>query len=58
VVVKDRMTSLTERYVAATNVKAGQLDWDMAEHLLDRADGIPAVVGSSIKNAATSAASE
>jgi len=58
VVVKDRMTSLTEQYVAVTNSRAGRLDWDAAEHLLDRADGVPVVVGSSIKNAATSAASE
>ena len=38
--------------------RPGELDWDFAETLLSRADGIPAGVGRSIKNAATSAASE
>jgi len=56
--MRGRLTSLTVQFVAATNTKPGELDWDFAEQLLERADGIPAAVGKSIKNAATSAASE
>lgn len=56
--VRGRLTSLTVQFVAATNSKPGELDWDFAEQLLERADGIPARVGRTIKNAATSAASE
>jgi len=55
---RDRMTLLTEQFVAATNARPGELDWNAAEELLDRASGIPLPVGRSIKNAATSAASE
>jgi L,D-transpeptidase ErfK/SrfK len=55
---RGRLTSLTVQFVAATNSKPGELDWDFAEQLLERADGIPARVGRTIKNAATSAASE
>jgi L,D-transpeptidase ErfK/SrfK len=53
-----RLTSLTVQFVAATNTKSGELDWDFAEQLLERPDGIPTRVGRTIKNAATSAASE
>ena len=56
--VKDSMTMLTEQYVAATEVRAGELDWQIAETLLKRANGIPAPAGRAIKNAATSAAFE
>jgi L,D-transpeptidase ErfK/SrfK len=56
--MRSRLTSLTVQFVAATNSKPGELDWDFAEQLLERADGIPARVGRTIKNAATSAASE
>lgn len=56
--VRDAMTSLTAQFVAATNDRPGVLEWDVAEMLLARADGIPAVAGRSIKDAATSAASE
>jgi L,D-transpeptidase ErfK/SrfK len=52
------LTALTEQFVAATNARAGELDWARAEDLLERADGIPIAVGRTIKNAATSAASE
>ena len=52
------MTALTQQFVAATNSRAGALDWDVAERLLDRADGIPAIAGYKMKDAATSAASE
>lgn len=55
---RDRMTHLTEQYVDVTATRAGELDWDIAEGLLDTANGIPAPVGRAIKNAATSAASE
>jgi L,D-transpeptidase ErfK/SrfK len=56
--MQSRLTDLTVRFVAATNAHPGELDWDFAEQLLERADGIPAAVGTTIKNAATSAASE
>lgn len=55
---KDSMTMLTEQYVAATAERPGELDWEVAERLLKQASGIPAVAGSAIKNAATSAAFE
>lgn len=51
------MTALTEQFVLATNERPGALDWDVAEVLLTRADGMPAVAGRKIKDAATSAAS-
>jgi len=56
--VKSAMTSLTEQFVAATGERRGMLDWDVAEELLSRADGIPARAGRKINDAATSAASE
>ena len=55
---RDRMTYLTEQYIDVTATRAGELDWDIAEGLLDTANGIPAPVGRAIKNAATSAASD
>ena len=55
---RDAMTALTQQFVAATNERPGMLDWDVAELLLDRADGIPRPAGRKIKDAATSAASE
>lgn len=57
-VAEDNMTAMTRQFVAATNTRSGALDWDIAELVLERADGIPALVGRQIKNAATSAASE
>ena len=56
--VRDAMTALTEQFVLATSSRPGRLDWDIAEMLLERADGIPVIVGRQIKDAATSAASE
>ena len=53
---KDPLTHVTEQYIDATAERAGQLDWDVVEALVQRSDGIPEVVGISIKNAATSAA--
>jgi L,D-transpeptidase ErfK/SrfK len=54
---RDRMTYLTQQYIGVTTTRSGELDWDIAEGLLDTANGIPAPVGRAIKNAATSAAS-
>lgn len=56
--VADALTMLTMKFIAATRERTGQLDWLVAENLIDRADGIPATAGFAIKNAATSAASE
>jgi L,D-transpeptidase ErfK/SrfK len=55
---KDPLTHVTEQFIAATAVRAGQLDWDLVEELVERSNGIPEVVGTGIKNAATSAAFE
>ena len=52
------LTALTEQFVLATKTRAGELDWQRAEDLLERADGIPVLVGRTIKNAATSTAFE
>jgi L,D-transpeptidase ErfK/SrfK len=62
-VSKDPLTHVTEQFISATAQRAGQLDWDSTEALIERSDGIPEVVGVSIeeagiKNAATSAAFE
>ena len=54
---RDRMTYLTEQYIGVTTTRSGELDWEVAEGMLDAANGIPAPVGRAIKNAATSAAS-
>lgn len=56
--MQSRLTALTVQFVAATDTRAGELDWEFAERLLARADGIPVAVGNAIKNAATSAAFE
>jgi len=55
---KDPLTYVTERFIAVTNTRAGQLDWEEVEVLIGRSDGVPAAAGRSIKNAATSAASQ
>ena len=55
---RDPLTQVTEQFIAVTAERAGQLDWDRIEQLVERSDGIPEEVGLSIKNAATSAASE
>jgi len=55
---KDPLTYVTERFIAVTDTRAGELDWNEVEILIDRSDGIPAAAGRSIKNAATSAASQ
>ncbi len=53
---KDALTYVTEQFIAVTGEQAGELDWAVAEELVDRSDGLPATVGARIKNAATSAA--
>ena len=55
---RDAMTALTTQFVVATNSRPGLLDWNVAEDLLARADGVPAAAGRQTKDAATSAASE
>ena len=55
---KNPLTYVTEQFIAATGERAGKLDWQIAERLVEIADGIPATVGQGIKNAATSAAFE
>ena len=65
---KNPLTYVTEQFIAATAEKAGQLDWDVIETLVERSDGIPEAVGivvqpvgvntTGTKNAATSAAFE
>ena len=57
-VVRDKLTALTERFVAATNARPGELYWEIVEQLLERADGVPTLAGRQIKDAATGAASE
>jgi L,D-transpeptidase ErfK/SrfK len=57
-VVRTSLTTVTELFIAATGVRSGELDWQRAEEVVDRADGIPATVGLGIKIAATGAASE
>ena len=53
---KDPMTQMTEQFIIATAERPGQLDWELAERLVQRSNGIPETVGRRIKNAATSAA--
>lgn len=61
-VSKDPLTYATEQFIIATAERAGRMDWDLIEVLVQRADGIPEVVGVvqpvNMKNAATSAAFE
>ena len=56
VVARDPLTYVTQQFIATTGERAGQLDWHLAEQLVDRSDGIPMHVGQEIKNAATGAA--
>ena len=65
---KEPLTYAIEQFIIATAERAGRMDWDRIEALIQRADGIPGAVGgvqpgtgcttTSIKNAATSAAFE
>lgn len=53
------LTRLTASYVAATQSREGDIDWEAAEAAVLNPSGIPAPVGrGTIKNAATSAAFE
>ena len=58
VVAKDPLTYMTEQFIVTTGERAGQLDWNLAEQVVDRSDGIPTPVGQGIKNAAASTASQ
>jgi L,D-transpeptidase ErfK/SrfK len=53
---KDPLTYVTERFIAVTDTRAGELDWAEVEILIERSDGIPADAGAGTKNAATRAA--
>ena len=53
---RDALTALTQQFVVATNERPGMMDWDVAETLLNRADGIPAAAGDKRINPATSSA--
>ena len=53
---KDPLTYVTEQFITVTGSRAGVLDWNEVELLIERSDGIPAAAGTGIKNAATSAA--
>jgi L,D-transpeptidase ErfK/SrfK len=55
---KDPMTYVTEQFIVATGERAAELDWQLAERLVEKSDGMPSTVGRGIKNAATSAAFE
>jgi len=55
---KDPLTYVTEQFIETTAERAGQLDWQLVEQLVNRSEGIPTSVGQGIKNAATSAAFE
>jgi L,D-transpeptidase ErfK/SrfK len=54
--VKEPLTYVTEQFIVTTGERAGQLDWHLAEQIVERSDGIPTPVGEGIKNAAASAA--
>jgi len=56
IVTRDALTYVTEQFIVATGERAGELDWDLAESIVEKSDGVPITVGRSIKNAATSAA--
>jgi L,D-transpeptidase ErfK/SrfK len=56
--IREPLTYVTERFIETTAERAGQLDWQLVEQLVNRSEGIPTSVGQGIKNAATSAAFE
>lgn len=49
VAVKNPLTMVTEKFIAATNERAGQLDWRIVELLIERSSGIPDTVGAGTK---------
>jgi len=48
-VMKNPLTMVTEKFIAATNQRAGQLDWQIVEQLIERSNGIPDTVGAGTK---------
>ena len=42
---KSPMTYVTEQFIVATGERSGALDWDVVEAVVERADGMPAMVG-------------
>jgi len=48
-VMKNPLTMVTEKFIAATNQRAGQLDWQIVEQLIERSNGIPNTVGAGTK---------
>lgn len=48
-VEKDLLTHVTEQFVSATESRAGILNWDLVESLVDRSDGIPESVGAALE---------
>ncbi|MGB5163954.1 MAG: L,D-transpeptidase family protein [Woeseiaceae bacterium] len=49
VAVKNPLTMVTEKFIAATNERAGQLDWRIVELLIERSSGVPDTVGAGTK---------
>jgi L,D-transpeptidase ErfK/SrfK len=50
---KDPLTHVTEQFISVTAERAGQLDWNLIEVLVERSDGIPQVVGTAVPAADT-----
>ena len=40
---KDPLTYVTEQFIVVTAERAGRLDWDLVEELVNRSNGIPEV---------------
>jgi L,D-transpeptidase ErfK/SrfK len=48
-VLKNPLTIVTEKFIAATSERPGQLDWQIVEQLIERSNGIPDTVGAGTK---------
>jgi len=48
-VIKNPLTMVTEKFIAATSERPGQLDWQIVEQLIERSNGIPDTVGAGTK---------
>ena len=48
-VMKNPLTMVTEKFIAATSERPGQLDWQIVEQLIERSNGIPNTVGAGTK---------
>jgi L,D-transpeptidase ErfK/SrfK len=48
-VMKNPLTMVTEKFIAATSERPGQLDWQIVEQLIERSNGIPDTVGAGTK---------